>query len=359
MRRAVALGAAFAVLLAVSLVVGSAGARTDAATATTAVDTTLVPPSAGQLPEEQVSYCHRTTSVIVPYVLLTTDADAIIQRGHGSHTGPVFPEVGPGQNGKWGDIIPPFDYDNGQGHFPGLNWPGGGDVLRAGCAVHETIEPPPGGTTTTTSEPTATTGPASSTASPSTATSTTTPETVTTTSTPPVSTTTPGQTSTTRPLTGGGTRQLSAVCDNHHRRHHAGNTTTTALPTTERRRRRLRPPLDAARRALPRTGAVRPAPPILVRHRSRQPVGRPRTRGAASSNSHRELARRSWLTPGCRRELLAVAAHLLSGAALVSLGRASTTTNVMASTPRREFAVSAGGRSRRRRESADPDLELW
>ena len=50
----------------------------------------------------------------------TTSVDAIVSGGHGSHTGPVFPEVGPGQNGKWGDIIPPFDYDNGQQHFDGI-----------------------------------------------------------------------------------------------------------------------------------------------------------------------------------------------------------------------------------------------
>jgi hypothetical protein len=36
-------------------------------------------------------------------------------KGHGSHTGPIYPEDG------WGDIIPPFDYNNDQGgtsHYP-------------------------------------------------------------------------------------------------------------------------------------------------------------------------------------------------------------------------------------------------
>jgi hypothetical protein len=72
---------------------------------------------------EQVSFCHATFSVRKPYRLATTDADAIVRQGHGSHTGPVFPADG------WGDIIPPFDYS--EGHFPGLNWPAGGAILAA------------------------------------------------------------------------------------------------------------------------------------------------------------------------------------------------------------------------------------
>src|SRR5829696_4126074 len=91
--------------------------------------------------EEPVSFCHATSSVHNPYNLITTDADSIIQQGHGSHAGPVFPTEG------WGDIIPPFSYAGGQ--YPGLNWPGGATVLEGGCVVHE-IEAPPDETTTTT-----------------------------------------------------------------------------------------------------------------------------------------------------------------------------------------------------------------
>jgi hypothetical protein len=90
---------------------------------------------------ENVSYCDRTSSVITPYVLVTSPVDSIVAEGHGSHTGPVYPAVGP--DGNWGDIIPPFDYDNGQQHFAGVDWPEGSDVLRAGCAVHATIDSPP------------------------------------------------------------------------------------------------------------------------------------------------------------------------------------------------------------------------
>ncbi len=136
MRRNVAVCVALFASLAVSLGVALQGARAEAAT------TTSTPPGAAQQPAaEKVSYCHRTASVVNPYNLKTTAVDSIVKQGHGSHTGPVFPEEGP--DGKWGDIIPPFDYDNGNKHFPGLNWPAGSAVLEAGCAVHETIEPPP------------------------------------------------------------------------------------------------------------------------------------------------------------------------------------------------------------------------
>jgi len=211
--------------LAVSLVVAPERERADARTTPSPEQTTITesPPDAAQLPVERASYCHGNASVVFPYVLLTTSVDAIVSRGHGSHTGPIFPEAGPGQSGKWGDIIPPFDYDNGQQHFPGLNWPAGKSVLDAGCAVHVTVDPPPGETTTTTSPAatttvvitttttaaaTTTTQPTSSTSSPSVGTSTTTPApAVTTTSAPSTSsttTTTPDQTTTTGPATGSG-----------------------------------------------------------------------------------------------------------------------------------------------------------
>ncbi len=238
MRRAAFVCVAVVAFLAVSLVVAPEGARIEATTAAASPEetTTTGPPVAAPLPVEQASFCHRTASVVNPYVLLTTAVDAIVSRGHGSHTGPVFPEAGPGQNGKWGDIIPPFDYDNGQEHFPGLNWPAGADVLAAGCAVHETIEPPDGTTTTTaettttvaittttTAAATTTTGPASSsTSSPSVATTTTTPAAaVTTTSAPSTSstTTTPGQTTTTGVAAGSGSTTTVA----------GGTTTTTVV----------------------------------------------------------------------------------------------------------------------------------
>src|SRR4051812_28188238 len=99
MPRIVMAGVAFAALLVVPLVVASTGGRTDAATATTPT----LPPGAGILPApDKVSYCHRTADILNPYVLHTTAVDSIVTQGHGGHTGPVFPAVGP--DGKWGDI---------------------------------------------------------------------------------------------------------------------------------------------------------------------------------------------------------------------------------------------------------------
>ena len=142
-------------------------------------------PAGGQLPaDEKVSFCHRTNSIVNPYILVTTSVEAIRVQAHSGHTGPVFPAP------DWGDIIPPFDYDNGQQQFPGLNWPSGSDVLVAGCAVRQTIDPilP----TPTTAPPTTT-----STTAPATTTTTTTPGVIAppdqpTTSPLPASTTTPG-----------------------------------------------------------------------------------------------------------------------------------------------------------------------
>jgi hypothetical protein len=98
----------------------------------------------GAAPQSKVSFCHRTSSVQNPYNLKTSDGNSIINQGHGDHTGPVFP------SDNWGDIIPPFDYDDG--HYPGLNWTGDGQaVFSAGCDVDE--EPPDQLPTTTTTTP--------------------------------------------------------------------------------------------------------------------------------------------------------------------------------------------------------------
>ena len=136
MRRAASLGIAFVVALAMSLIGGAEWARPEAAA------TAPSPPTSGPVVEvrapESVSFCHASGSVADPYNLETAAVDSIIEQGHGSHAGPVFPTVG--GSGTWGDIIPPFDYDDGQQHFPGLNWPAGSAVLEAGCTVHETTD---------------------------------------------------------------------------------------------------------------------------------------------------------------------------------------------------------------------------
>src|SRR4029078_3770360 len=122
MRRTVVICAALVACLAGSLSLAVGGTRIAAATTTSS--------------SEKVAYCDRTTSLVKPYRLVTSAPDSIVAEGHGSHTGPVFPAFGP--DGQWGDIIPPFDYDNGQQHFAGLNWPGGSAVLDAACAEKQT-----------------------------------------------------------------------------------------------------------------------------------------------------------------------------------------------------------------------------
>lgn len=79
----------------------------------------------------KVTLCHATSSRTNPYVSVTVDKSAILPRGHGSHTGPLFPAA------DWGDIIPPFD------GYPGLNWPAGQAILDNGCAIPATPTPPP------------------------------------------------------------------------------------------------------------------------------------------------------------------------------------------------------------------------
>ena len=71
----------------------------------------------------KVTLCHATASRTNPYVLITVDKNAILKKGHGSHTGGLYPTKG------WGDIIPPFD------DYPGLNWPGGQQYLDWGCST--------------------------------------------------------------------------------------------------------------------------------------------------------------------------------------------------------------------------------
>jgi hypothetical protein len=67
----------------------------------------------------QIKFCHATNSVTNPYNLIETDANSIIQQGHGGHDGdwphPVVSYLDEAQGYKddhidWGDIIPPFKY---------------------------------------------------------------------------------------------------------------------------------------------------------------------------------------------------------------------------------------------------------
>lgn len=88
--------------------------------------------------EDNITFCHATSSATNPFVLVTTDPASIIRAGHGEHSD---------------DIIPAFDYpafgNTEAGSFPGLNLEGGGEILAAGCIV----EPDPVVTPEPTDEP--------------------------------------------------------------------------------------------------------------------------------------------------------------------------------------------------------------
>jgi hypothetical protein len=90
-----------------------------------------------------ITICHRTNSVNNPYNEITVSANSIVKNnGHDSHDGQVF-EPGLKDLGiEWGDIIPEFDFDNGQQHYDGQNLGDGADILANGCLVPG--EPPPG-----------------------------------------------------------------------------------------------------------------------------------------------------------------------------------------------------------------------
>jgi hypothetical protein len=152
-------------------------------------------------PQEKVTICHRTNSVANPYNEQTVNQNSIVMpngtpTGHGLHTGPVYPQP------NWGDIIPPFTYNNDSGGtsiYHGMNWDTNGQAIwNGGCDV-VLIEPPEEVTTTTTLPP------------------------PTTTSAPTTTTTTRPGSTTTRPGGGGTTTTTSTVPP-------PGTTPTTAPP---------------------------------------------------------------------------------------------------------------------------------
>jgi hypothetical protein len=110
--------------------------------------------ASGQANNDKVTICHRRAAVTNPYgpQAITVDQSSIfnngiVPNGHGTHTGPIFPATGP--DGKWGDIIPPFD------GYPGQNFTAEGQAILANnCQIPG---PPP------------TTGPPGTTAPPGTA----------------------------------------------------------------------------------------------------------------------------------------------------------------------------------------------
>lgn len=87
--------------------------------------------SASAMTQEQtVTICHATASESNPYIVNHPAADGDVS-GHDSHEGGVFPDD------PWGDIIPPFDYGDGQ-HYEGKNWTAAGQAIWENeCEVPE------------------------------------------------------------------------------------------------------------------------------------------------------------------------------------------------------------------------------
>lgn len=90
---------------------------------------------------DRVTICHSTGADMNPYVSNQPDKSADVG-GHAAHTGPIWPSKD--ASGNWGDIIPPFDYDDGgvTKHYPGSNWTAEGQaIFNNGCGIPTTVTP--------------------------------------------------------------------------------------------------------------------------------------------------------------------------------------------------------------------------
>ena len=131
-------------------------------TATSAVAVDLLRGLLGE--KRDIRICHRTSSGTElnpldpqnpnPYNPQNHNESSLIRGGHGNHEGPIW---FPGIEGKWGDIIEPFEQSDGTQN-PGYNWPEGAAILNNDCEIPG---PPPTttSTTSTTSSTTTTTRP--------------------------------------------------------------------------------------------------------------------------------------------------------------------------------------------------------
>lgn len=86
--------------------------------------------------------CHATNSNTNPYVVETPNKNGDVD-GHAKHTGPIWDPTLKARHISWGDIIPPFTYNNHgvTAQFPGLNWTTDGQAWFA----NNCKQPPSGG----------------------------------------------------------------------------------------------------------------------------------------------------------------------------------------------------------------------
>jgi hypothetical protein len=101
---------------------------------------TAVAGNHGSTKSGHVTICHRTGSRHHPYVVISPSAAGVFHGHYSEHNEhAVFPNTA--SDGKWGDIIPPFQY---KGVTYSLNWDAAGQAIWSnGC------RPVTGGGTTT------------------------------------------------------------------------------------------------------------------------------------------------------------------------------------------------------------------
>lgn len=91
--------------------------------------------------QDKVVICHASSSHTNPYQKNDPNKSAVVQGhdGHNGHNGPVWFS---GITVSWGDIIPPFDYGDGQ-HYEGKNWTTEGQAIyNNNCEIPGSVQPP-------------------------------------------------------------------------------------------------------------------------------------------------------------------------------------------------------------------------
>jgi hypothetical protein len=93
---------------------------------------------------QSVDICHASASETNPYIAESPaiDSTGYLHGGHQDHTGPVWYPGAKAAKVVWGDIIPPYTYDTGNGIFsyPGLNWDAAGRAIwNNGCNPYPKI----------------------------------------------------------------------------------------------------------------------------------------------------------------------------------------------------------------------------